>query len=104
MNSLFGLSQNVFSEIKFILSSTLKKSKVEVFVFGSRATETQRQYSDLDLWIEADPPISRSELMVLSETFEDSNLPIKIDIVTPETCLDVYKERIASEKKLWFKI
>lgn len=99
-----GLSAAALTEIKQILSKTLKsKPKAMIYFFGSRARGNYRKYSDLDLWIEANPPLSQREITNLLETFEESDLSQKIDIVTPEICLPEYLNSIQKEKVLWFK-
>ncbi|MGZ3634290.1 MAG: nucleotidyltransferase domain-containing protein, partial [Parachlamydiaceae bacterium] len=62
-----------------------------------------KKYSDIDLWIESEPELLQNEITNLMDIFEQSDLTIKVDIVTEETCLRVYKERILKEKVLWFK-
>ena len=103
MNNHFGLSNIELQKIRKFLSDYLKiKNRFSISVFGSRATGSFRQYSDLDLWIDAEPPLTRKEVSKLEDLFEESDLPIKVDIVTKQTCLPEYKERIAKEKMFWF--
>lgn len=78
------------------------KKSFSVFCFGSRAKNTFKQYSDLDLWIEAKPNLSVREISLLHEKFNESNIAIQIDVVTPETCLPEYKNSILTERVLWF--
>lgn len=97
-----GLTQTVLDQIENILNQTLdRKKKYSVFVFGSRAQGNFRQYSDLDLWIESVPQLEPQEISNLRENLEISNIPIKVDIVTPEICLPEYLDRIQTQKKLW---
>ncbi len=51
-----------------------------VLAFGSRVTEKAKQFSDLDLAIMTQPPLSLSEYALLKEAFDESNLPYKVDI------------------------
>ena len=53
----------------------------EVLVFGSRATWTAKAYSDLDLAIMGDEPMSLHAAAALSEALGESDLPFKVDIV-----------------------
>ena len=53
----------------------------KVLAFGSRATWTAKDYSDLDLAILGDEPLSLHEASALAERFEDSDLPFKVDLV-----------------------
>ena len=53
----------------------------EVLAFGSRATWTAKKYSDLDLALLGDEPLSLEVFSALSEGFGDSDLPFKVDLV-----------------------
>jgi predicted nucleotidyltransferase len=66
-------------------------------VFGSRARDDFKKYSDLDLWLEAQPAISDSELSTLKEAFTNSDLAIEVDIVTPEKVLPQYLPQISKD-------
>ena len=53
----------------------------EVLAFGSRATWTAKEYSDLDLAILGDEPLPLDVSSALTESFNESNLPFKVDVV-----------------------
>ena len=53
----------------------------EVLAFGSRATWTAKDYSDLDLAIMGDEPLSPDATSALAERFGGSDLPFKVDLV-----------------------
>ena len=53
----------------------------EVRAFGSRATWTAKDYSDLDLAIVGDAALDWSTLGRLREAFEESDLPIQVDVL-----------------------
>jgi len=48
--------------------------KTKVWLFGSRATGRARPYSDLDLAIDVDRPMTLDELAILGEAFSESDL------------------------------
>ena len=52
-----------------------------VWAFGSRAKWTAKPYSDLDLAIIPDKPLSLDVSASLSEDFSESDLPWKVDVV-----------------------
>ena len=52
-----------------------------VWVFGSRATNSAREYSDLDLAVITEQPISVRRIDLLAAAFSESDMPIKVDIV-----------------------
>ncbi len=53
----------------------------EVLVFGSRATWTAKDYSDLDLAIMGKEPLTLHAASALSEALDESDLPFKVDLV-----------------------
>jgi len=53
----------------------------EVLVFGSRATRDAREYSDLDLAIMGEEPLTLRVISALDEALGESDLPFKVDIV-----------------------
>lgn len=96
-----GLSTEVFHKIIDILMIKLsQKTYYKIFVFGSRSKGTYRKYSDIDLWVESTPTLTKNEISDLDEQFIDSDVPVKVDLVTPETCLPEYKKQILSELAL----
>lgn len=52
-----------------------------VFIFGSRAFDHHHPYSDIDIGIKGDRPIEREAIMKIQESFDESSLPMRIDIV-----------------------
>ena len=53
----------------------------EVRAFGSRATWTARDYSDLDLAVVGEGPLGWRTLSRLKEAFEASDLPMRVDVL-----------------------
>ena len=53
----------------------------EVLAFGSRATWTAKDYSDLDLAIMGEEPLSLRASSALDEALVESDLPFRVDIV-----------------------
>ena len=52
-----------------------------VVAFGSRATWTAKEYSDLDLAVLGDEPLPLDSAAALAEGFGESDLPFKVDVV-----------------------
>lgn len=52
-----------------------------VLAFGSRVAWSAKKYSDLDLAILGDETLSLDATSALSEAFEESALPIRVDLV-----------------------
>jgi predicted nucleotidyltransferase len=53
----------------------------EVRAFGSRVTECARAYSDLDLAIMGEVPLCLAAEAELRESFSESGLPFRVDVV-----------------------
>ena len=66
----------------------------EVLAFGSRATWTAKDYSDLDLAVMGEEPLSLRTASALDEALGDSDLPFKVDIVDWAKIDDVFREII----------
>ena len=54
--------------------------EAKIFAFGSRVSGTPMKYSDLDICIDDGSPLKLSQWSLLDEAFDESDLPIKIDI------------------------
>lgn len=54
---------------------------IGVLAFGSRATWTAKEYSDLDLAVLGDEPLPLEITSALTERFSESDLPFKVDLV-----------------------
>ncbi|NNM58938.1 MAG: nucleotidyltransferase domain-containing protein [Legionellales bacterium] len=70
----------------------------EVWAFGSRAKWTAKPYSDLDLCIITEKPLSLSFLSALTDDFSESDLPWKVDVVDWATTSDEFRKTIEMDK------
>jgi len=73
-------------------------AQYEVWGFGSRAKWTAKDYSDLDLCVVSDKPLSFSLLGALAEDFSDSDLPWKVDVVDWATTSESFRKIIKRDK------
>lgn len=69
-----------------------------VWAFGSRTQGRARPYSDLDLVIAADRPLGLARLAALSETFSESDLPWRVDIVDWCSAGETFRRIIARDR------
>lgn len=69
----------------------------EVRAFGSRVTWTAKDYSDLDLTIVGQGALSKKVIYELQESFQESDLPFRIDILDWHTISNEFQALI--EKK-----
>jgi type I restriction enzyme S subunit len=70
----------------------------EVWAFGSRAKRTAKTYSDLDLAVMTDTPMSFEVSGALREDFSESDLPWRVDIVDWATTSETFRRIIEQDK------
>ena len=70
----------------------------EVWAFGSRAKWTAKYFSDLDLAIIGDTPLSIALTADMKEAFQESALPFKIDIVDWASITPSFRQVIQAAK------
>ena len=89
---MIDLTPHHLETVKRILAEHL--SGCEVRAFGSRATWTAREYSDLDLAVVSPEPLAWDRRSRLREAFEQSDLPIRVDVVDWESLSDGFRQTI----------
>ena len=75
----------------------------EVRAFGSRATWTSKDYSDLDLAIVGNEPLEWRTLGKLRDAFEESYLPFRVDVLDWHDISDKFREMIREDCAVIFK-
>ena len=78
-NSTLDLTAEQLATTRGIFARLLPGSTV--WAFGSRVTGRAKPTSDLDLCIVSHGPLSTRELESLRSAFEESSLPMKVDLV-----------------------
>jgi len=83
-----------------MLQSIMKRyvPNYKVWAFGSRVTGTYKPYSDLDLALVGDEPISIKTRAALSDALSESALPYKVDIVDWASTSKEFQEIIEKQK------
>lgn len=78
------------------VQSILKKHvpHYAVWLFGSRTTHTIKPYSDIDLVIITDEPVSLEIVSMMALEFAESDLPYKVDLVDWSQLDDDFKKII----------
>jgi type I restriction enzyme S subunit len=66
----------------------------QVYTFGSRARRTAKPHSDLDLAVRGQGPVAPERLGRLEEAFEESDLPMRVDVVDWHTITRRFREII----------
>lgn len=69
-----------------------------VWVFGSRVKGNAKIYSDLDLAIITPKPLSLSQMAIIKEAFDESDLPIRVDVIDWAATSESFQKIIEKEK------
>lgn len=91
-NSSLALNQRDLSEVCRILSQ--HTPEYTVWAFGSRVTGKAKPYSDLDLVILTDQQLSLESLALIKDAFDESDLPIRVDVVDWAVTSTAFREII----------
>ena len=73
-------------------------SDYTVLAFGSRVKGNAKKYSDLDLAIMTQQPLSFSKMAILKEAFDESDLPIRVDVVDWTETSETFRKIIEQDK------
>ncbi|MEO6095842.1 MAG: nucleotidyltransferase domain-containing protein [Fibrobacteria bacterium] len=69
---------------------------ITVWAFGSRVNGRARRYSDLDLALVGREPLPKETLWALRESFSDSDLPFRVDVIDLATVSSEFKSAVES--------
>ena len=92
---MIDLNPNHLGTVKAILAEHVPEC--EVRAFGSRATWAAKDYSDLDLAILGKGPLDWTTLGRLKEAFEESDLPMRVDVLDWHAISEGFREVIERE-------
>jgi uncharacterized protein len=75
----------------------------EIRVMGSRATGRAQPFSDLDLVVMGDEPLSLRTRGELRDAFDESNLPFAVDIIEWASAPDAFR-RVITQRAQPFRL
>lgn len=75
-----------------------------VFAFGSRVQGRARRFSDLDLAFDAGRPLALREEALLSDAFDESDLPWRVDLVDLAACSPAFRQIVETQAVLLLEI
>jgi|GEM_PF-256551 len=73
---------------------------VTVWAFGSRTTGRAAKYSDLDIALAGDAPITTMQFAVLEDAFSESLLPMMVDVIDWGAISDEFRDAVAADRVL----
>ena len=92
---MIDLSPRHLATVKSILAEHVPEC--EVRAYGSRATWTARDYSDVDLAVVGKGPLDREVIADLKEAFQDSDLPMRVDVLDWHGVSEEFRDAIKAE-------
>lgn len=96
---IFGLSDSHWKIIMDLAIKPLQHLDCEVYIFGSRARGDNHKFSDLDVLYKSSATIPLSKIAMIKSDLEDSDLPIKIDLVDENDLAASYRESIEKDRR-----
>jgi type I restriction enzyme, S subunit len=83
-----------------IVSDILRRHvpHLDVWAFGSRARFKAKKHSDLDLVVVTDRPLPISLAAAIAESFSESDLPYRVDVVDWATTGESFRKIIERDK------
>ena len=92
---MIDLDQKYLKTIQYILADYIPT--YEVRAYGSRVKWTAEDYSDLDLVVVGSKPLNLRQRGRLTEAFEESNLPIRVDVLDWHSISEGFRQGILKE-------
>lgn len=89
MNDGLQLTEQELLIVKTILQDQL--AGIPVWAYGSRTKGTAKYYSDLDLAVITQEPLTFQKLATLENAFSDSELEWKVDILDSASASEEFK-------------
>lgn len=96
-----GIDETSKHKIIAIISALVPNATI--YLFGSRARGTQSKWSDIDIAVDAEHPISRFVLGEVMSIFEASNILYKIQVVDINSVNEAMKTSILRDRVIWKK-
>ena len=91
----------LLERVKSIVRDVLGPTPVDVYLFGSWASGTQRSTSDIDVAIESAERLPRHLLASLREALEESTIPNRVDVVDLAETDTAFRDRVRREGIRW---
>ena len=96
-----NLDELLLRQVREILNEYVPNC--EVWAFGSRVGKHAKPCSDLDLAIVAPDAVGVRTLAILADAFEESDLPIRVDIVDWQSVNPAFRAQIAGRHEVIFR-
>lgn len=94
-----SINQETKDKIIALISALIPEAKI--YLFGSRARETAKQWSDIDIALDAGKPIDLNRISEVKDVLEALSIPYRVDIVDIFQVEESMKQAIMKDKKIW---
>ena len=92
---MIDLPDDQLARVRDIIGQHMRNG--EVFAFGSRVTGRAKKFSDLDLMVKTHGLLPWRKLADLRDSFEDSELPITVDVVDWNACTEQFRSQVGPQ-------
>lgn len=89
------------TEAMSIVLGAIPSNDYAVFIFGSRASETYKESSDLDIGILGNKPFPFEKFLHIKSLLEESNVPYKTDLVDFYSAPQEFKSVALKKIRVW---
>ena len=96
-----NVTEESIREAQTIVRRVVGSLPVRVFLFGSRALETSRPTSDIDLALLPDGPIPTDLVARLRDEFEESAIPYAVDVIDLSLVDEGFRQKVLREGREW---
>ena len=91
----FGLDKRHLDFILQVLKDNIPQKDAKFYIFGSRAKENYKEYSDVDIAVKLpDKKLSADILGKILPEFNDSTLPYEVDVIDLNAIDEKFKSLI----------
>ncbi len=91
----FGLDKRYLDFILQVLKDNIPQKDAKFYIFGSRAKENYKEYSDVDIAVKLpDKKLSADILGKILLEFNDSTLPYEVDVIDLNAIDEKFKNLI----------
>ena len=95
------LQSRWLEQIREIATQILAPYDVDLYLFGSRARGDARLASDIDLAIDPKEDLPLSVLTRLSDEFEESTVPVRVELVDLRSAGATLRAKVLQEGIRW---
>lgn len=100
----FGLKLQEIQEMKKLFQNFFGDlSDAKIYLFGSRATGKNKEFSDIDIAVHSKAKDLPKRISLFNEAWEESKLPYKIDITPWKDIYKPYLPQIKKEKTIFWQ-